>query len=91
MNSWNFVFKLIAMPIKSYLAHPKEGKKEALKSLLEKIPKCEVLAAENKNVLIIITDTRTEEEDKALNEQLEAIEILQLLALVSGFNTPKPQ
>jgi len=77
------------MPIKSYLAHPFEGKKQELINSLSKFSECEVLPAENENVLVLITETVNDIEDKELKETLETIKSLKLLALVSGFNTPK--
>ncbi|MBE7647891.1 MULTISPECIES: hypothetical protein [Tenacibaculum] len=76
------------MPIKSYLAHPKEGKKEALQKALATIDGCEIIPAENKNVLVLITDTIDDSTDKKLKESIENLPSLKLLALVSGFNTP---
>ncbi len=76
------------MPIKSYLAHPYEGKKEELQKALSLINGCEVIPAENKNVLVVITETKDDGEDKSLKETIETLKSLKLLALVSGFNTP---
>ncbi|CAL2082280.1 conserved hypothetical protein [Tenacibaculum dicentrarchi] len=76
------------MPIKSYLAHPYEGEKENLKKELETINECEIITAENKNILIVITDTDNDINDKKLKESIESLQSLKLLALVSGFNTP---
>ncbi len=77
------------MPIKSYLAHPQEGKKEALMEALSKIDHCDVIPAENKELLIVVTDTESKTDDEKVKESIEAIKYLKLLALVSGFNTPK--
>ena len=77
------------MPIKSYLAHPHEGKKEELKKAILHLKGCEIIAAENENVLVVVTETLTDTEDKKLKEDIETISSLKLLALVSGFNTPK--
>jgi len=77
------------MPIISYLAHPQEGKKVELLEALSIINQCEVIPAENKNLLIVVTDTNTDEDQESLKERIEAIESLKLLAMVSGFNTPK--
>ncbi|QTD36378.1 hypothetical protein JL193_09415 [Polaribacter batillariae] len=76
------------MPIKSYLAHPQEGKKEDLLKAISTLKGCEVLPAENKEVLVLVTETETELEDTILKEKIEAINSLKLLALVSGFHTP---
>jgi len=77
------------MPIKSYLAHPHDGKKEELIKALSTIKECDVLPAENKDVLVLVTETETKAEEDILKQKLEAISSLKLLALVSGFNTPK--
>ncbi len=77
------------MPIKSYLAHPHKGKKEYLIQALSAIDECEVLPAENVEVIILVTETDTRQEEADLKEKLEAIPSLKLLAMVSGFDTPK--
>lgn len=77
------------MPIKSYLAHPHEGKKSKLIEDLLKINQCEVIPAQNKEIVVIITDTDSKTEEDNLRAQLDAIDSLKLLAMVSGFNTPK--
>ena len=75
------------MPIKSYLAHPHEGKKKELIAAISSLEACEVIPAQNKNVLVVITDTQTEKEDEILKEKLDALSSLKLLAMVAGFNT----
>ncbi len=77
------------MPIKSYLAHPHKNKKEELIKALSSLENCEVVPAENKDLLILITDTQNNLEEDTIKEKLEAIDSLKLLAMVSGFNTPK--
>ncbi|WP_299551250.1 hypothetical protein [Seonamhaeicola sp.] len=77
------------MPIKSYLAHPHDGKKEELINAMSQLSNCEVIPAENKDLLIVVTDTDNKIEDEQLKEKIEAIDSLKLLAMVSGFDTPK--
>ncbi|WP_024768144.1 MULTISPECIES: hypothetical protein [Aquimarina] len=77
------------MPIKSYLAHPKKGEKNELINALSSLEHCEVMPANNKDVLILITETENENEEAILKEKLDTIESLKLLAMVSGFNTPQ--
>lgn len=77
------------MPIISYLAHPHEGKKDELIQALSVVDKCEVIPAENKDLLIVVTETETKSEEENLKEKLETIASLKLLTMVSGFNTPK--
>ena len=77
------------MSIKSYLAHPHDGKKTELITDLTKLGGCEVIPAENEDLLIVVTDIDDDTEDKKLKEQIESIASLKLLAMVSGFDTPK--
>ncbi len=77
------------MPIKSYLAHPHQGKKSEVYQTLSSIEQCEVIPAENKELLIVVTDTNSSKEEDILQEKLQAIESIKLLAMVSGFNTTK--
>ncbi len=77
------------MPIKSYLAHPHMGKKSELIEALSSINECEVIPAQNEDLLIVVTDTQDKIEEDILKEKLDAIESLKLLAMVSGFNTTK--
>jgi len=77
------------MPIKSYLAHPHYGKKMELFHTLSSIDQCEVIPAENKDLLILVTETNSSKEEDSLQGKLNAIDSIKLLAMVSGFNTSK--
>ncbi|SNY99967.1 chaperone NapD [Flagellimonas pacifica] len=77
------------MPIKSYLVHPSEGKKDQLAQKLSNMEHCEVLPAENEEVLILVTETNSKQEEEILKENLEQISDIKLMAMVSGFDTPK--
>ncbi|MBQ4820961.1 hypothetical protein [Aquimarina sp. MMG016] len=77
------------MPIKSYLAHPHTGKKDELIKALSLIQQCEVMPAQNQDVLILVTETENKTEEATLKEKLDTIDSLKLLAMVSGFNTPQ--
>ncbi|PHQ61595.1 MAG: hypothetical protein COC08_04195 [Maribacter sp.] len=77
------------MPVKSYLVHPHAEKKSDLIKALSQLKYCEVIPAENKDLVILITDTEDEIQENILKEKIEAIESLKLLAMVSGFDTPK--
>ena len=76
------------MPIKSYLAYPLDGKKAELVTAISQIHQCEVIPADNRDVLIVITQTNSREEEEHLSKQLEAIHSLKILTMVSGFDTP---
>lgn len=77
------------MPIKSYLAHPHENRKDELVAELSRFENCVIIPAENKDVLVVVTETKDDTEDETLKEKIETIESLKLFALVSGFNSPK--
>ncbi len=77
------------MPIKSYLAHPKKGEKQALINALSELNGCEVIPATNQDVVVLVTETLDDASDVILKEKIEHINSLKLLALVSGFNTPQ--
>ena len=72
------------MPVFSYLAYPAEGKKESLLHDLEAFDYCEVLSAENEEVLILVTDTPDEETEKELQEKLKQLKSLESLAMTFG-------
>ena len=74
------------MPIKSYLAFPRPGGKGNLESALNTIHECDVIPSENKDILVVVTDTQNEKEEENLLNKINNIESLDHLTLVSGFN-----
>lgn len=72
------------MPIKSYIAWPAPGKAAELEASLLQMTGCEVLPAENQELLLLVTDTPGEAAEKALCGQLESLTTLQCLSLVAG-------
>ncbi|GAA0189375.1 hypothetical protein GCM10009122_49540 [Fulvivirga kasyanovii] len=74
------------MPIKSYLVFPKQGKKALLEASLKDIPSCEIIQAENKDLIILVSETADQGEEDALMQKLSEIESLDHLNLVAGFN-----
>ncbi len=74
------------MPIKSYLAYPARGRTADLTRALRQIAGCEVIPAENRPVLILVTDTADDAADEAVQVALAAIDSLQGLTLVSGLS-----
>jgi nitrate reductase NapAB chaperone NapD len=76
----------VAMPIKSYLVYPTQGKQADLEAQLRTLPECEVLPATNHELLVLITDTNDETAEKVLEAKLKEIETLQCLALVAGYS-----
>ena len=72
------------MPIFSYLAYPIQGAKERLLNDLAALDYCEVTPAENKEVLILVTDTPDEETEKKLLKKLKALKSLESLGMTFG-------
>ena len=72
------------MPICSYIVYPTEGKVEDLKKQLTSLPGCQVLPAENRDVIILITDTKNLTEENHLQTSLKRIDEIQSLALTFG-------
>ncbi|MDR6237070.1 hypothetical protein [Aureibacter tunicatorum] len=73
------------MPVKSYIAYPIEGKKEELIDSIEKLPSCEVVPSENHEVIIIVTDALSKEDDEQIQANLKNIPSLMSLSMVAGF------
>ena len=79
------------MPIKSYVAFPHKGKKSQLIQVLENTEYCEVVPSTNKDVLVLVTDTKNDQEEETLQKKLDNIEEIEHLNLVSGFSEKATQ
>ncbi len=74
------------MPIFSYLAMPREGAREALCTDLSSLEYCQIIPAENKDVVVLITDTPDEDRERSLQEKLKKLASLQSLSLAFGYD-----
>ena len=72
------------MPVFSYLAYPEQGAKEELLKDLAALDYCEVAPADNKEILILVTDTPDEEKERALQEKIKKLKSLQSLGMTFG-------
>ncbi len=61
------------MPVFSYLAYPVKGAKEELLNELAALDHCEVMPAENEEILILVTDAPNEEQEKELQKRIDQI------------------
>jgi nitrate reductase NapAB chaperone NapD len=77
------------MPIISYLIYPQAGRKNQLLKNLSLFESCEVIPAENEELIILVTDTKDKIEEEQLLEKIDALENLKMRSMVSGFNSPK--
>lgn len=74
------------MPIKSYIAHIVPGSVPQLAERIAALPGCSVVPAENRDAVVVITDTSGEEAETELRSRLEQMEGLITLTLVAAFS-----
>jgi nitrate reductase NapAB chaperone NapD len=73
------------MPIKSYLVHSTPGDKQALASRLSALPGCTAVPARNRDALVLVTDTPSDDADRDLRARLDDIDSLMAITLVAAF------
>ncbi|WP_372365961.1 chaperone NapD [Candidatus Uabimicrobium sp. HlEnr_7] len=69
------------MPICSYIVYPRSGKKNIAENQLSKLQHCEVVAAQNRELLILTTETFNKKQEKELQEKLCNLECVENFAL----------
>jgi nitrate reductase NapAB chaperone NapD len=69
------------MTICSYLAIPAPGEGATLRARLAALPGCEVVPAENRELLVLVTETPDRGADDALRARIEGMAGLQALVL----------
>lgn len=74
------------MPIKSFIVFPKEGQKETLQKELSTFNSCSIIPSENKEVLVLVTDTQTEQEEETLLQEINKLNTVDQLSMVAGYN-----
>ncbi|BCO08612.1 MULTISPECIES: hypothetical protein [Desulfolithobacter] len=72
------------MPILSYLALPHKGAMDQLCADLSDMDYCEIIPAENQEVVVLVTDTPDEKTEKTLQETLKKLPSLQSLSMTFG-------
>lgn len=72
------------MPVFSYLAYPVKGAKEELLKDLAALDHCEVMPAENEEILILVTDAPNEEQEQELQKKIKQLKSLQSLGMTFG-------
>jgi hypothetical protein len=73
------------MPVMSYLVYPVKGAKQKLLEELTAMEYCEPVAALNEEILILVTDTPDENQEKSLMDRIRQLKSLQSLNMTSGF------
>ena len=76
------------MPVFSYLAYPKQGAKEQLIKDLASLDFCEATPADNKEILILVTDTPGDDQEKTLQKKLKELNSLESLGMTFGHVDP---
>ena len=74
------------MPILSYLAMPQKGAREKLCADLSALDFCQIIPAENQDVVILVTDTPDEVSEENLQKALKHMPSLQSLSLTFGYD-----
>lgn len=74
------------MPIFSYLAIPRTGAREKLCTELSAIDFCQVIPAENQDIVVLVTDTPDDASEKHLQKTLNNLKSLQSLSLTFGYD-----
>jgi len=74
------------MPVLAYIVTPQSGEKNKLLQELNVKQHCEAFAADNAEILILVTDTPDKEAEKELQNQLKNMESLESLSMTFGYN-----
>lgn len=74
------------MPIFSYLAIPQRGAKEALHRELSNLEHCRIVPADNRDIIVLVTDTPDEQAEKRLQQTLKDLRSLQSLSMTFGYD-----
>lgn len=72
------------MPICSYLVIPEAGARERVRRRLSVIDGCEVAVAENRDVLILVTDTSDLEQEEEVRTEIEGMDDIEALLFTFG-------
>jgi hypothetical protein len=68
----------------SYIATPVKGNKDQLIHDLSKLKFCEVIPAENRNLVILVTTTPNKDSEQHLKSELKQIKSLESLSMTYG-------
>ena len=72
------------MPICSYLVYPAKDRFDGLISQLNSIPGCEAVSDDNRQIIILVTETATQHENKHLHDKLAGIDAIDCIAMTFG-------
>ena len=69
------------MPVCSYVVHAAEGQFDALAQELSATPGCEAYPSDGREVIVLVTDTATKEDDKKLYKELKDNDKISCIAI----------
>lgn len=72
------------MAICSYLVIPEPGGRASLSARLGALPGCETVPADNRDLLVLVTDTPDRKAEGELRARIEAMDGIQALILTFG-------
>jgi nitrate reductase NapAB chaperone NapD len=72
------------MPVCSYVVIPEPGSAAAVAARLAALPGCETVRAENRDVILLVTDTSSDAEEAALRRALDATPGILTIVLAFG-------
>lgn len=73
------------MTIRSYLVLVRPGQRDAVAERLRAMPDCDVIPAENRDVIVVVSETPAVEADAMLEERLSGVEGVAGVSLVAGY------
>ncbi len=76
------------MAIKSYLAFTEPDQSDVFESEISKVDGCELIGAKGKEVFILITESKDEQNEKQIIGEIEGISSIKCLSLVGVWNNP---
>lgn len=76
------------MPICSYIVYPQAGQCVPLTTRLNALTGCDATAAENRELIVLVTETNSQAEEKELQATLARIPDIQCLAMTFEQVTP---
>ncbi len=74
------------MPILSYLVLPRDGAMDQLCADLSTMEYCEIIPADNQEVVVLVTDTPDDKVEKNLQESLKKLPSLHSISMTFGHN-----
>lgn len=73
------------MGVRSFLVHVAPGTRDDVARALRADPACDVYPAENRDVVVVVSDLDDRRAEEAFDERLSAIPGVMHVALVAGF------